>query len=835
MTDVTELKCWPSCVDAIDWSQDGIIALASDECVELLFPNTVSFDRDQHDPQWQHVPLKVPLFSYEELPVKEPAPLEIYSIGEEVSSSVPVAIAWSPSGLAKHRRCALATLTANLVLSIWSAESQPQEESSWSRCLIINNALAEYFLNNAIDESSHHASGIKEKMRLRSRIRSFCWAPAFPSSTSNGIIGTRLSYGQHIVAVSNDDNQVALLAIYSPTSTLGVNQSWSAEVLTHFSLPPDPESILPQPLLFEDVMKQQRHISHVAWSPWVIRGDWYHSVIVYATNEDVRARIVTYTHDSIGLGDEIVYPGIELRYNGLMKWSPRVEDGINLKLALFKNSGLVYLIISAHDASIINQVTHNLDGRWDQLSGAVWDSTQGPTLRLHFSSLLSTLQNPTAVLEASDGLKSLTSPNWRDQIENNLVLFSVKNDLKGNSKAKVWGLTTSPLGDFIAASNSIHPSDMIEYGPPADRRGTIAISTLRQYGQIRKAFPARNVSAEGMLFTLKKLAENTVEDADQVPAFAEEMVEKLMQAYSPSRASKDDKNISAKYPDSNNLNELIESFKKVAFLEPNTLKDRYTILVSQASNATPCNDLSKTLIAYRLAIALLDLPSSLTQTSFSAEILAQHRQLISLINSLTEPYTLEAEPSTNQVHTLGQDTCYFCTAPIPFADLTSATCTNEHQFPRCGLTFLPIQAPGITKYCGLCSMPFLSEEFVVAQEAGSRGKNIEKERITVAMEDAVPGRGGQDPGEREVRLPGRVKDTDDVDVGNGTVATAEKAEQYTRNHDEQPEGTQHVQEQAGIASDVFGEVERRELPVTLARVLFLACDVCIYCGGKFVG
>ena len=36
MSNVTVLRCWPACVDAIDWSPDGIIALASDERVELL-------------------------------------------------------------------------------------------------------------------------------------------------------------------------------------------------------------------------------------------------------------------------------------------------------------------------------------------------------------------------------------------------------------------------------------------------------------------------------------------------------------------------------------------------------------------------------------------------------------------------------------------------------------------------------------------------------------------------------------------------------------------------------------------------------------------------------
>jgi hypothetical protein len=43
MSDVTVLKCWPACVDAIDWSPDGIIALASDERVELLvrYPRSI--------------------------------------------------------------------------------------------------------------------------------------------------------------------------------------------------------------------------------------------------------------------------------------------------------------------------------------------------------------------------------------------------------------------------------------------------------------------------------------------------------------------------------------------------------------------------------------------------------------------------------------------------------------------------------------------------------------------------------------------------------------------------------------------------------------------------
>ncbi|KAJ4375205.1 hypothetical protein N0V83_002291 [Neocucurbitaria cava] len=771
MTDVTEFKCWPSCVDAIDWSQDGIIALASDERVELLFPNTVSFDRDQDAPQWQHVSLRVPLFSSAELAVKEPSPLSAYSIGEEISSSVPIAIAWSSPGLAKHQRCALATLTTNLVLSIWSADGKPQEESSWSRRLIVNHALKRYFLSSTTNESINSAPTSKEQMRLSTRVRAFAWAPALPCSGPNGIIGTRLSYDQHIIAVATDNKQVVFVVVDSPTSTLGVNQGWSAEVRTHFALTPDSESCHHEPIFFEDMMKQQTHISHITWSPWVHRDKCYRSVVVYATNKDVRARTITYTDHRIELGAEIVYQGIQLRYDGPLKWYPEVQNGSTFRLALFTGTGLVYLTISAHDASIIKQVVHELDGRCDLISATAWDIDQQRTVRLHFSSLLSTLQSPTAVLEVSSGgLTSLPSPNWRDQIENNLVLFSVKNDLKGNSKAKVWGLTTSPLGDFIAACSSVHPSDMIEYGPPSERRGTIAISNLRLYSELRKSFPVRHVSAEGIIFTVKKLVENTVEESDQMPAFATEIQDKLMQAYPPCQDPNSNYSILATYRDASDLIALLNAFKKITFLNVNTLRDRYTILLSQACNIASSNMLPRTLIAHRLATALQHLPSSLFQTPFSAEIFAHHRQLISLVDSLIKPDNSPSELTENldvannvsrqspvatvddttartDPATLGEDTCDFCSAPIPFTDPTSAICTKGHQFPRCGLSLLPIQAPGITKYCGICSTPFLSEEFVTAQEV-------------------------------------------------------------------------EVQEE-------FGRF-------TLSRVLFLACDVCIYCGGKYV-
>ncbi|KAF1916260.1 transcription factor IIIC subunit delta N-term-domain-containing protein [Ampelomyces quisqualis] len=822
MSDVTELRCWPSCTDGLDWSQDGIIALASDERVELLFPNTVTYDRDQEVAQWQHISLQVPWFTNEELPIKEPAPLANYSIGEEISASTPIAIAWSPPGLAKHRRCALAALTANLVLSIWSNDGKPHDGACWDRRLIVNNALHEYFSIRASDLSEHADSLHDEQMRMKTRIRAFSWAPSMRNPDASSTLGTQLSWGRHMLAVCNDYNQIVVVAVESPTSTYGSNQGWSAQVLTHLSLTPDSDSEVTIPRFFRDELMQQKHISHVSWSPWYIQGEQYHSVIVYATNEDVRARIVTYRQEIFSFRDEITYPKIEMRYNGPMKWSPTVDEE-SLSLALFTLKGLICLKISKHDASILERSTHDLDGRWDKVSGAVWDTTHRPTPHIHFSSLLSTIQNPTAALDVSTTpFKRLDPPNWRKLIVEKAVEFSVTNDLAGNIKMKVWGLSTSPLGDFIAACHSVHPSDMIEYGSPNDRRGTIAISAMHQYGEMLRSSPAQDVSAESVLFTLKRLVENTVEDSDHMSAFVENMAERQFRIYGPTDANTN----GASSPSfvRHDFGMLVQNLKRIAFFDPNTLKDRYTILAAQACNKKSTNNLERTLIAYRLANIFQELPAPLSESSFSADIRTHHQMMIALVQNLiatndstaevTQTEEPEAIESISDAHNISiqpandeMDICDFCSAPIRFTDPRNASCTNGHQFPRCGLSFIAIQAPGITKYCGICNTPFFNEEFIITQQ-------VEETPQSQPCQDDVSEMNGT--------------------LDSATIAQADVSNVVSARPDNDGDPNDAGQTQTAPSPSVDTR-STRELPATFSRLLFHACDVCIYCGGKFVG
>ncbi|KAK7187472.1 hypothetical protein DPSP01_002588 [Paraphaeosphaeria sporulosa] len=750
MADTTTIACWPACVDAIEWSHDGIIALASEEQVELLFPHTKSNDTEHDFSSWHHIPLAVSWFTTTELPEKEAGPVSTYSIGEEVSTSAPVSITWSPPGIAKHRRCALGVLTSSLILSIWASEGKIDDELSWRRKLIINDALVLYFSSNLNEVESTLVHESVEKMRLRARIRSFAWAPSMPSLGPAAIIGTRTTWAQPFLAVANDDNQIAIVAIDTPATTLGAEEEWSGEVLSHFSITPDSENVFESANTFDEIMQQQRHISQLAWSPWTMQGEWFHSVLVYATNDDVRARVVTYSGETIGIGnDEVVYPDIKLRHAGPMKWSSKTENRDTVTLALFTLTNVVVLKISASNANAFARTEHDLDGRWDEMSAAVWDhTTEDPTI--HFASLQATLSYTTRLQCTKDSLATIPGhPHWREQLWDAQALFSAQHELAGNVRSKVWGLSTSPLGDFIAACSTIHPSDMIEYGPPNDRRTSITISGLRDYDKDAKLeVPAQNCSAEGLVFTLRKWAERTGDGNESSPSTISQVAAQLSVLHPESSSSQMNGEPTSEVP-MNDIRALMTHIKHT-LLSPTTINKRLQILVSQTLAPSLSTLLPRTLIAYSLATFVSVLPQSLTRaTRFSAEIAQHHRRIVALVDTIMaegdEDYPREVVSTPMQPC----DTCDFCSASIPLEDLDTARCTNGHEFSRCGISFVAIQRPRISKACALCRTPYLSEEFVGAQE-----------------------------------------------------------------------------------EDELGRVEGE---VSLARALFLACDVCIYCGGKFTG
>ncbi|KAF2739443.1 hypothetical protein EJ04DRAFT_573018 [Polyplosphaeria fusca] len=816
MADMTELRLWPCCPFAIDWSYDGVVALAAEDHVEILFPNAESYDV-HGGVAWHSVELRANEFTTAEVPSKEPAPSRIFSIGEEISSSYPVGISWSPPGLAKHRWCALACRTSNLVLSIWSPEHKIRDASNWGRKLIINHTLEQYYHDFAEAGGNYLPASFEDEARVFARIRAYTWAPTILAQPGAPNLGTRPFWGPHLLAVSNDHNDVIFLAIDSPASSLG-EKEWTSEVVGTFTLE-DVETSSEEAEIFDEIMEKQVFVSQLSWGPWVVKNGLAQSVLAYTANKYIAGRTITYVDNNIKLGPEMIYMEKDVMAAVTLKWVPKTGTGGQSTLVLVMDESIVHLTISTLDASLFSRADFRLPGYWENpITGALFDIHTRESPILHLSSLISTARNATSAFEISSSeMVALDRPSWHLQIDNAQGLFSAQNELAGNTRAKVWGLAASPLGDHILASYSLHPSDMIEYGPGADRQTTLVVSKLRRNGKQIK-FPEVDASAEAVFYSIRKYIDNymDLEFENRLDEAPPAVSTKLKSTYAPDAAQQEatsGNTVVLKSPPS--LEALVTDLKTQAFLDPRSVRDRCDVLKYVVFNEKDPDELelSKTMIAYRLASVISQFDHALlTPSLLSNHIKSFSHDAVRLITSVLSP-----SPPNLATEREAAESCLICSSPIPFTNLWSATCKKGHRFARCGLSFLALQAPGVTKYCNICSTPFLSDEFLARNEmVGSRGPSAQPETVPLFEHmDAKPviesqsGAGIKGGVQVLGSFPGfgDAKPVVEGGASDGTV-TPRTVEEW------RPE---------------------RVMPVTLARVLFLACDVCIYCGGKFVG
>lgn len=168
---------------------------------------------------WLRISFKVNSFTSTEWPPHELSELEELSIGEEQSPNTIVSLSWSPLGLAKHNRSALAILTTGHILSLWASDSDPRTVSTWKRVLILNKALHVTPKGNA--PSKDAASGW-EISRRSARIRSMSWAPV---DADHNHQTCQIQY----LTVTNDADEVVVLHVQSPWSNDG--HVWEVQVM----------------------------------------------------------------------------------------------------------------------------------------------------------------------------------------------------------------------------------------------------------------------------------------------------------------------------------------------------------------------------------------------------------------------------------------------------------------------------------------------------------------------------------------------------------------------------------------------------------------------------
>ena len=240
MLPLVQIPVQPSSTDCLAWSSDGELAVAVGEEVYLLIP------LDGSPVTWVHVRITVSEFTSEEWPWQEQASFKDMSIGEEQARATVTSLAWSPPGLAKHRRSVLAVLTSNLILSLWASNSDPSDLNSWGRILVVNKVLP--------SESC-----------FQQRIRSMAWAPTNPQHVDRQTPFSRRKWGIPIVAIADDCNGLYILRVLSPFA--GQSLAWDVEVLRHINVPVS-KSLQDRPSLLSLVMNANHFVDHIDFGTW---------------------------------------------------------------------------------------------------------------------------------------------------------------------------------------------------------------------------------------------------------------------------------------------------------------------------------------------------------------------------------------------------------------------------------------------------------------------------------------------------------------------------------------------------------------------------------------
>ena len=235
--------------NCLAWSQDGELALAAGEEVYLLLPN-----HNESQP-WKHVRFQVNRFTIDEWPWPEPASFKDMSIGEEQALVTASAVAWSPCGLAKHRRSVLAVLTSNLLLSLWTSYTDPTDPESWERVMIVNYSLI-----------PENVTTPQKQSRTSQRIRSMTWTPIYPEHAGRQTPFSTRKWGVFLMAITDDENGVYFVNFVSPFT--GPSMAWDVQTLLYKRFPPTAQPNQ-RPSLLRLKTSENSFIDRVAFGNWI--------------------------------------------------------------------------------------------------------------------------------------------------------------------------------------------------------------------------------------------------------------------------------------------------------------------------------------------------------------------------------------------------------------------------------------------------------------------------------------------------------------------------------------------------------------------------------------
>ncbi|KAF2173763.1 hypothetical protein M409DRAFT_16036 [Zasmidium cellare ATCC 36951] len=762
---------WPDSTDCLDWSPDNQIAVTGGEQIAILTPKLK--ETAPNGKLWNTTLLKVNAFTAKEHPLVD-APLSNinFSIGEELSLRQAIESKWSPSGLAIHKGCALAVLTANHVLSIWAPSGKSDVASNWARQGIVNDAVAEYYRSK--DTARQHGTDdqssqqqLTEQDRVRQRIRSFAWSPPL---TRNG------GDEEYYLAVSTEGADILFFRVTSPHSgTLTRPSKWELTVVGSLRLESDAEN---HPQVNVGGI---RFAEYIAWGGWTVdtagqnvaRFAYVHAGRLF-TSSVKRNTSAESSAPSRGLDidDSRRVLGDRTDIIGPVRFVPGKQRG---SLIAFGDDTVFEIDV---DEEIPTARTHHLDDRWDCVSGVAFANPGDGSIVLHITSLLSMSNAATTTLSLPlEGNDTSVQPSWQHAISEFRATYGADHNLDSHVAERTSGIASSPLGDYVATCTTMHPSDCIEYVIGSEQKSLLSITLESESteGHFLPAPPTTSsqpLSAEAILFSLSRRLEQNAESEEREIVGRDSLVAEILRYHQPSKDSitVDKSTLLEALGDDPKL--LYRHIKQAIFVHPDVL----TAQASRISGIALKPNITRSEVTRPVVQRLVQEFLKLTSQAPSSDSLSERiRTIFAVVNTKLSP----PDPATvNGDRENDSENCTICQKSILFESLRWARCISGHQFSRCSLSFLPIQEPGTTKSCGICGLQYFNEK---------------------VLSDITPA-------------------TEDIEMAD--VAT-------TESNIDTP------------ANDTWVEVSRNsnafpQRTPSLAQILFAACDVCVYCGGKFV-
>ena len=233
----------------------------------MKLPQRRQIHKERARDAWISVQIRINVFSRDEWPEKYLLDTENCSIGEEESLITVIALAWSPLGLAKHKRPLLAVLTSNHLLSLWASTSEMAVASSWERVFIINWIACNRHLPSTLASLRCVNESVDVEEQPLLRLRCMAWAPLLnlddvkpprgaheadhmeldgdqrtktqvnglnPPTHTTEFVETfpdemALTLETQLLAVANDGGNIYIIEIGSTYT--GHSQSWSANIV----------------------------------------------------------------------------------------------------------------------------------------------------------------------------------------------------------------------------------------------------------------------------------------------------------------------------------------------------------------------------------------------------------------------------------------------------------------------------------------------------------------------------------------------------------------------------------------------------------------------------